>query len=55
MKTIQHPLARILKLEINKSFLIYNILSKDIDIEKVYDFYNIYFELYQFKQFLKDL
>ena len=48
MKSIQHPLARILNIEINKSFLMYNILSKDIDEEKVYDFYNIYFELYNF-------
>jgi len=54
MKTIQHPLARILKLEINKNLLIYNLLSKDTDIDN-YNFYNIYFELYQLKKFLKDL
>ena len=44
MTTIQHALEIILKIEINKSLLMYNILSKDIDIEKVYEFYNIYFE-----------
>ena len=54
MKSIQHPLARILKLEINKSLLIYNILSKDTDFDS-YNFYNIYFELYNFKKFLKDI
>ncbi len=53
MKSIQHPLARILKLEINKTCLIYNLLSKDTDFDN-YNFYNIYSELYQFK-FLKDL
>jgi hypothetical protein len=54
MKTIQHPLARILKLEINKSLLLYNLLSKDNKFDD-YNFYYIYFELYQFKKFLKDL
>lgn len=49
-----NPLARILKLEINKSLLIYNPLSKDDDYEN-YIFYNIYLELYQFKKVLKDL
>ena len=53
MKTI-NPTARILNIEISKTFLIYNILSKDTDFDN-YNFYNIYFELYNFKKFLRDI
>lgn len=53
MKSMFHPLARIIRIEINKTYLIYHLLSKDNTFDNL-NFYNIYFELYNFKKFLKD-